>query len=617
MIPESRALIVINNPNPVPLGKEFDSKIVTLALKRIVERRREKIRERTKKIEELEKTFAGDLQRLEEGGRGLTEQIKIAQEEQKKALEAWDLARVEEGYDEHQNPAERYDQDNRVALEKFVAGADSFRQFAVGYLMKNRKMLVQKTKDEMSDKSLEEVISYLMCKFVYPAIAAKVVFTGNNFSKNNLFIKETLHAFILELGKHWGESNSYFEALFEKLKGPRDEINLRDLVGYLDVRMPSTKSKHLNFKPESVLGQNYCHVFDRAGNYIFHALKIRELLELGENEDRYMNDDYLVNRAITEIMAVLSGIEPAYLQDEPDKNDCAEDCRKQVNEVEKRLIELQGFQDENSQKIVELKRGKVEAERSFDPGVLPELVFPNIKADFERLGEQLKIHILRRKIRLDVERAMAEKKKYPTSPVHRHELESVEDLADTLLNENQNKFVNSRFIKCKNAPLSFSWYQFRNGGNTKNEIMERWEWESVLPDVEAFYSMINYVYNLDIIGRQYYKTGCQQQKNTGEMLVEIATIYAEKAVAVATEIEVKLAVPEFSIEDIQQHIANLAMLMDGTNVEKILTSSVQVHEEFRLMQEANREVNGVLALETPEGQVEDFEAKLTGTNSNK
>jgi hypothetical protein len=330
-----------------------------------------------------------------------------------------------------------------------------------------------------------------------------------------------------------------------------------------------------------------------------------------------MYDEYRVNRAITEIMAVLSGIEPAYLQDEPVMNDYVEDCRKLVNEVEQKVVALQDLRDENARKIETLKKEKADAEKDPDSAVLPELVLPNIKGDFERLGEQLKIYILRRKIRLDVERAMSEKKKFPTSPVYKHELASVEDLADTLLSQDQKRFVDSSLYKCTNAPLSFAWYQFRNGGETKQELLEKWERETVLPDVEAFYSMINYIYNLDIIGQQYYETGGPQQKNAGEMLVEIANIYAEKAVGVATEIEVKLAVPQFSIEDIQKHITNLAMLMDGTNVQQIITSSVQVHEEFRLMKEASAEVVEVLNSSSGEGQMADYDAKLKKTNSNQ
>jgi len=101
--------------------------------------------------------------------------------------------------------------------------------------------------------------------------------------------------------------------------------------------------------------------------------------------------------------------------------------------------------------------------------------------------------------------------------------------------------------------------------------------QSVAIEVENLYKIIQYIYELYQIGTTLYNSGTHQdQKFQGEILIEIAMLYAERIDEISVEVEAKLKVNKFEVRKLNHYLNNLTWFISGRNYTKVNSLAAQL-----------------------------------------
>jgi len=90
-------------------------------------------------------------------------------------------------------------------------------------------------------------------------------------------------------------------------------------------------------------------------------------------------------------------------------------------------------------------------------------------------------------------------------------------------------------------------------------------------EIQKVYNFLQSLYEVYQIGTTLYNCGhSEEQQLQGELLIEIALIYATKLDEIAVEVEAKLKVNQFEVNKLDEYLANLKWFTSGHNYTKLI-----------------------------------------------
>jgi uncharacterized coiled-coil protein SlyX len=458
---------------------------------------------------------------------------------------------------------------------EFIAGkATEFPAYAVAYLVENqdrlRGKLVQKREVSFSEL-FEEIIS----NEIYPDISRKIKISPED---NYWEARSHLQGFMYELGEmikiqevdprysthgdgwrdrtggiHTERNNIFGDLLCGHLSWSGRTITLNDYVQGMKVRLYRCFLIPCGSKKVEKL-------FERVATHITRSYAfaiVDRPINLDDQADR---DTFL--QELLELFITASSYD-----DKDVPSPAGEEISKEIATKQKKL---------------DRTRKKLKRLQSRSSALLPEnesIALPSL-VEFERLQEQLKVFL----IRGEIQKRCAGVVGSELGPEKEFKKYFVRDILG-------NGFLKAALEEYDKAPGVKLWPW---GSSTKVEIQERYNAEVVDEAVVDFYKLFGYIYKLWQVKKIYIKHGNPEQKQWAAILQEIVIIYSEKLQEMATNLEAKLAVGEFCVEDMQAHSRNLLGLLNSRRLFGWIRDAATVHEDIQNLEEGVEEVRALL-----------------------
>ncbi len=506
------------------------------------------------------------------------------------------MRRIEE---RKQATLDNKDQSLQKNIENFSQDPKSYTEWAVKYLWENRDALVKSIQQELFDKGPNTItsaalISFIMDRHVHPYIAAKLTFTvgkhwekaelGISNSPLGLFLHHTLSSLLTDLAKDcvvWKKSTRNYDSyqvpyfLTGDPKQAVEEIATEN-IEYTSVYRGNQGSDYTIKSIKKVNLSQFLAIIKKRGfdfneEHISLAQMLKKLYEVIDayvcetdlkidykDEYTWLDSKTKFEKAFATVGTYIHGgiRENNDLNGSISLNDSAE-----IHSfIEKLICDISGLKKEPEKK---------NAEPSDSCWFLPKL------EKLTKVREQLLVHMQRLVISSTLQPASLE--------------------MEFLAAYDQHAFVDNYYPGqtqrfAEEYKQATDWF----GKNTKKAKKKALEEKPITEEIPNLYRMMEYIYKLYSTGKVYITSNDPDQQRQGEILKEVAQISADYLGKITVDLEAKLAVGDFSTEQLSEHVAQLAGLLDSRQLQTAIKSVRVIEEEIEIRRDSQLEVENLL-----------------------
>lgn len=455
-------------------------------------------------------------------------------------------------------------------LERILSKPQSLEDFIVKYIIDNKEDLIEALgslgykSDDDGQVKRKELQQVLMGKFVFPGIESHVMISTDP-ERMKKFVQKYLSRFIEVIAKETAEIDTNSAFLFSKIWRRRGD------TPYDRKDVPGDKKEMIDVF--------FGMIWDRTSYEKDQNTSLASLLrEIEQIVRRYfIQGDMACNKIFTDLQTpahlIYEGISGKFKT----KGEVSSHVWQRHDDIsaflESIVFEMCGIQ------ICDMDESEMRSNKTAKISISSRL-FKGLFDQLEKTKQQVTIHMLQQAVR---ERTFETYGFKPTEhePV---EVRFLRDFDQDALGggvfKRGKKYVNAE-------PDRF--FAFFGAKNREKEKIEK---EKVDEEVENFYKLAEYCFKLFEVGRIYAST--PEHSERGEITMEIARIHAEKLKSIAANLEVKLSVGDFAMDDLDGLINALSGFMSSSALERAISSGSSSMTSMQQLSDAEREVEALL-----------------------